>query len=236
MSNDLATTHTALIPAELAEGNEKLLAWLVKQCETVGDEEIDLRNAAKSAREAKYRWKHLDALAKKAGQQVMFYEKVKQAVEARFMLIPNLPLDSFLIRTTRKKPTGDSPSSWAVIRQQPLALPAGEGENRNPEAKVSYDHSWTDANGAEHRVYSVDSWENPVFPLAVAKSEVIDLTDRAARLKLFDEIGIVQDGAESTVWKNQRLDPIVVGRLRNPIKKRPNATFFIAWVMDWTRL
>lgn len=71
------------------------------------------------------------------------------------------------------------------------------------------------------------------FPLALAKPVLMERAAAAMGRKLFDEIGVAVD----TQWRGRRSgDPIILGRIRNPRRGRPDITFFVGWYFDPTNL
>lgn len=73
------------------------------------------------------------------------------------------------------------------------------------------------------RVVSGD-YDAPDFPFLAVKPAVLAATQNAMALRVFDEIGTVQNSAGR--------DPIIVGRLLDPRGNGRVSTFFIAWWLN----
>jgi hypothetical protein len=71
-------------------------------------------------------------------------------------------------------------------------------------------------------------YDEPDFPFALVKPAVLDATQRAMALKVFDTIGVVQNDSGR--------DPIMVGQLLDPRGNGRLVTFFIAWWLDTSTL
>jgi hypothetical protein len=67
----------------------------------------------------------------------------------------------------------------------------------------------------------------------LAKPALMQRTATAMAQKLFDEIGVAVDSSFSGRTSG---DPILLGRIRNPRRGRPDMTFFIGWYFDPSQL
>jgi hypothetical protein len=162
-----------------------------------------------------------------------FYEKIQQALEAGYVIVPNFEMNVFAIRTDASKPKQTtSTRSWEEFRQQPRMLAAGEGDYVNPLPEVFQKQ----VGQGEHTsvVYFPESFEDVDFPIALAKPALMERTAEAMAMKVFDEIGVAVD-AGSRIARGKG-DPIILGRIRNPRENRPALTFFLAWYFDPTNI
>ncbi len=235
--NELVTTDKQLIartPAELTHAHGELVKWcdqrIAEHQRTQADEEESLA----IAQERHWRRSSFKSRIKRAEKLVLFYQKVRKALEAGYFLVPNFQMDVFAIRTKRTKPRGGvkvSTGRYPSIddfTQNAEQLPAGEGEYKDPDPIVSYEKT---GEGDEKAISSwPEKWEDPAFPFELASPAVMTRTGESMAVKLFDEVGIARDG-----WGGGRGDPMILGRFTDPRPNRIGVTFFIAWGMDFDR-
>ena len=162
---------------------------------------------------------------------MLSYEKLKAAVEAGYVIVPNFPIDVFAVRVQRaKQPEKTSDSRWGGFNARPELLPAGAG--RYVDDKLLYrDESYTETiDGKEKHIrsYVTDDYDHVDFPVRLVKPAILQATQRAMALRVFDQMGTV----ENQVGR----DPIVVGRLLDPRGNRRCVTFFVAWWLDTASL
>jgi hypothetical protein len=68
------------------------------------------------------------------------------------------------------------------------------------------------------------------FPVTVAKPHILQATQKAMELRIFDRIGLVGT-------PQKRADPIIVGQIfRKEGWNETQLTFFIAWWFNWGML
>ena len=135
-------------------------------------------------------------------------------------------IDAFAIRTSRVNPSG-TPTKWKGTRfeQQAQVLPAGKGRYVDAAAATdSKTETITNKEGklVKETVYFPTDFKDVMFPMEMARPEIINATEKAMALEVFDEIGIARD------WRAGG-DPMILGRILHPKRNSAAATFFIAW-------
>lgn len=215
---------TAILPHEMVDAQNQLISWCAKKIVLCSDECVEL--AAAHDRAVKMKWKSepLHRLHLQAKKRVVYYEKVKAALEAGYYIVPNFPIDMFAIRT-KKKPTGYSNNYWALHRQDAQELPIGEGEYKNPFPIRSIS-SYKDSNNDTHHDNYAEGWDDLEFPITMAKPNIMDVSSRAMALKIFDQIGILPSA-------RKKEDPVIIGQVKLKNGSRTKlVSFMIAWHLD----
>jgi len=224
----------ALSPADMAPAQQFLADWCVKKIAALEAERTDHETNLELATE--HGWKHasVERALTRVGRQIEYYQKIKAAVDAGYVLVPNLPITLFAVRVNRmKQPERTHERTWGnAMAAHPQQLPAGVG--RYVDDQVLYrDESFTekipDKPDKTIRRYVTDEYDNVEFPMVMAKPAVMAATARAMALKIFDQLGVVQNAAPGR-------DPIVVGQLLDPRGNRRCVTFFVAWWLDTATL
>lgn len=220
-------TLLALTPTDMAGAQQDLLAWCDRKIDATRSELADMEANLELATE--HGWKHasVQSALNRTTRRIAYFEKIKAAVQAGYLIVPNFPIDIFAVRVKREKqPARTHDSDWGGFRASAEMLPAGEG--RYVDDSVKYlDQSHTEVvDGKDKRIrrYVTDEYDAVDFPVAVVKPAVMQATARAMALRIFDEMG--------TVTNTAGRDPIVVGRLLDPRGNRRCVTFFVAWWLD----
>jgi hypothetical protein len=228
----------ALSPAEMTTAHEGMLRWAESKVREMSAEIGEFQAEAKLAKENGWRSGGFERHKKIAQRRLAFYQKIIDALKAGYIVVPNFAMTAFAIRTTAESPRGGKEIyTWSTptFEQQAEVLPSGEGRYVNPEPSKE---TWTEDGGLdkegkpkELKIASPDDFVDVVFPLAVAKVQIMAATAQAMALKVFDEIGMTDE------WHGgRRGDPIVLGRLLNPRRNAPSVTFFIGWYFDARRI
>src|ERR1051326_948244 len=163
MNEDLATPNTlddltlvALTPADMVPAQSSLVAWCDKKIAAVKQELSDIETNLELATE--HGWKHRSVAAalERTKKRVLYYEKIKAAVEAGYLIVPNFPIDVFAVRVARAKQR-QATSDYAYRRDYKTAkaelLPAGEGRYVDDEVFTihqSYDETVTGDKEQHH--------------------------------------------------------------------------------------
>lgn len=156
-----------------------------------------------------------------------YYEKLKIAVREGYVIIPDLQATTIAVRVDKAKPGGaETNSLWRAQTALPQAhLPAGAGRYVDDENHVDHwtvtkkNHAGNDYQADRYAATDFD--EEIDFPMLVVKPIVLEATQKAMALSVFDRIGVV--GA-------RRKDPLVIGEILGPNGKKQ--VFFIAWWLD----
>jgi len=226
-------TLVALTPADMVPAQTALVAWCTEKVAAVKAELSDLETNLELATERGWKHASVEASLRRAQKRVLYYEKIKAAVEAGYLIVPNFPIDIIAVRVKRsKQPQEVRDSQWGGFPATAQLLPTGEG--RYVDDRVKYrDESFVEkVEGKEKHVrrYVTGDYDDVGFPVVAVKPAILQATQQAMALKIFDEIGIV------TNQPGSGKDPIVVGRLLDPRGNRRCCTFFIAWWLDTASL
>lgn len=223
----------ALAPSDLLAAQTNLVLWCDGKVTAIRRELKDLRENLKIAKDNKWRTSGLASAAMRSEKRIGFYEKIKLAVAAGYLIVPNFPVDIFAVRTTRAKPahTTSEYASSSAFNAKPQSLPAGEGryvDDRCFTKDESYDKTLPDGKMKHVARHVIDSFDDVDFPVQAVKPVVLDATQRAMALKIFDQMGMVQNRSGK--------DPIVVGQLIDPRGNGRMVTFFVAWWLNTSDL
>jgi len=219
----------ALAPSDMPAAQQALTAWCDHKIRTLGDELKEIEDHRLIATANGWKMASLTSRINLTARRVTYYEKLKAAVEAGYLIVPNMPVDVLAVRVKRATPRHAIASyeGSTNFNAEPQLLPAGEGryvDDRVFTRDISY--VATDQAGKSTKVdrYVTDQYDEPDFPWAAVKPAVLDATARAMALKIFDQIGVVTNTSGR--------DPIMVGQLLDPRGQRRCATFFLAWWLN----
>jgi hypothetical protein len=216
-------------PTEMVTAQSRMIEWATAKIAEKQEEATELQENYEIAVKNKWRSGTLKKHAQKAVKKVEYYEKVKAALEAGFFIIPNMDLDVFAMRTTRKNPTKKgSNSKWQNRDQATIANKMGEGRYVDPtpsEAVEVYKEKNKEGQLVKKGYYYADEFKDVMHPFQLAKPQVLDATGRAMALKIFDDIGIVP--------RRRGGDPMVIGRVIHREGYNDHAiSFLITWFVD----
>ena len=234
MTKEIAHVNVvALTPAEMVPAQASLVAWCGRKVQALEDEVAELELHHKLATENGWRTSVVTASLNRAAKRVTYYENMRVALEAGYLMVPNMPVDVLAVRVKRDAPVPQRrDSQWGGFAARPQAgLPAGEGRYVDDALKYQdLSHVNTkDGKQVHVREYLADEYDEGVdFPISLTKPVVLDAVARAMALKVFDRIGRVQNGGGR--------DPIYVGQLLDPRGNGRMTTFFLAWWVDTTSL
>jgi len=216
----------ALSPSEMPATQAALTDWCDEKLAQLRAEQTDLEEHLLIATSNGWRLRGLQSAINRTRRRLTFYDKVKAAVSAGFLVVPNFPVRVLAVRVDRARPrrteASYSRSSW--FDAKPDLLPAGEGGYVDDRVLFS-DHSYSEADGKggtrQVQCYVSEDYDAPDFPFAMVKPAVIRATEQAMALRLFDTIGMVENSSGR--------DPIMVGQLLDPRGNDRRITFFVAW-------
>ena len=139
---------------------------------------------------------------------MIYYAKIKAAVEAGYLIVPNFDIDVFAVRTQRRTP----PDTVGALTAQPDLSPHGQGAYVDDRCFTdsfveTVKNSYTGKDEDKTREFSTAYDYTPDIPLRGVKPIILDATQRAMALKIFDQIGVV---------KARKQDPIIVGQIVQP--------------------
>jgi hypothetical protein len=228
----------ALTPAEMVPAQQELIAWCDQTIVALKDALDELGLHQKLAIENGWRTSVVESGLNRTARRVTYYEKMKAALQAGYLLVPNMPIDVLAVRVARaKQPEQTRDSPWGRFSAEPqAALPAGKGryvDETLPQHVRHYQDLDDKGNVVQKKQWYSGDYDEVDFPIALTKPIILEAAARAMALKVFDEIGRVRNDGQSF---RSKADPILVGRLRDPRKNRLGATFFIAWWVDTSTL
>ncbi len=237
----------ARTPQEMQVAQQGLVAWAEQRLSRLHAALAECEENLAIAKKRKWKQDGWARQIKKAQARVVFYEKVKAALEAGYCIMPDLPVQLLAIRTDRRKPNSKVKSSrWQhpeddLPKIKPRALPTGEGRYVDPTPFVERWHrEEPDKDGRMVRTNfasAVDFDEELDFPMRLVKPQILDDTGRALALKLFDEIGILPAVQRKGMSAMTTSDPVVVGRIvRKEGNQRKVLTFLISWWIDTSQI
>lgn len=249
MSTELSTVTpnmqlVALTPAELPEQQAKLSDWCHAKMRELGQEYREL--SANLAIAKKNRWSRggLIRAVSRTKQRIQYYRKIRTAVQAGYLIIPNFPIELIAVRVSYDK---DGPRSkvgrWAsdVNKVSTDLLPAGEGRYVD---EIAFTHEitlpekqgekWIDVKRQRTGDYDTEV----DFPVVGVRPMIMEATSQAMKSLIFDRIGIANHSGRTQSSGQRRADPIVIGQILDPKgggaeswRVKP-VSFFIAWWLD----
>lgn len=250
MNNELATTAPAeiqhvpgedmelcaLSPGDMPKCQENLIAWCARKIGAMSRERDEFLAEWKHATAQKWKTAFYKRHLTIASKRVVFYQKIKAALEAGYYIVPNFPVTLFAIRTAKEKPaTLWTNTVWmSKFIQKAQVLPQGEGvyQSPNPIVRAGSEYEVTQQDGRKARRQDgwADEWDEMEFPVNMAKLEIMEATTRAMGIKVFDEIGMLPSD------KRRHPDPIIVGRITDPRAhgwgEKRQVSFLLAWHLD----
>jgi hypothetical protein len=231
----------ALSPHDLPAASAEILQWCQGQIIVLSQE---LREARENLRETKRRMlgspKAWQSVVKRTVMRMIYYAKIKAAVRAGYLVIPSFPAEIMAVRVGDAAPrrmVGSYPSQVNQVMAD-LTLPPGLGryvDETKPHEDRSYTLPATPQYPGEHVArYVTRSYDEHVdFPVHLVKPIVLEATERAMSLRIFDRIGVVHGKTASR--RQIKADPIVVGQIMDGARTYPRdhvISFFIAWWFD----
>lgn len=225
-------------PQQMQKAQSDLVGHFDNKLKALNTELEEAKENLRIAKERKWKRGPFEHQVDKIENNIKFYAKIKAALEAGYVIIPNFDeLDIFAIRTTRKNPkakTAQGGDGWVNIPdQQETNRPAlGEGRYVNAD---TINRTWrkdVTPAGAEKREYrtmsTAMSFDDIDFPFHLAKPQILKSTAEAMKVLAFDDIGV-------TPARNiRRGDPMIIGRIldRKVGYRRKVVSFLITWFVD----
>lgn len=218
----------ALTPAGMLEAQSDCLGWADTKLAQAKQELSLAEQNWNALNKAGLRTQPATTMMRKARARILFYEKVKAALEAGYYIIPPFDVQVFAIRTNMENPPAKRDANWWQRESNAQRLAVGEGRyvDPRPTRELVDEILEKKENGQvqKHRFFENIDWKDLDMPVRAIKPTVIEATGRALALKLFDALGIAP--------AYRSADPIIVGHLRRPDNGAP-LTFFIAWWLDF---
>lgn len=229
-------------PDQMKECNTSLINWCDAKIRELRVDHIELDAAYKSALAKKWKSSVLKRHAKLAKKRILFYGKLRTALKAGWYIVPNFPVTIFAIRTDRSRPLRIATTVQSSYTpsprkdQQTYGLPEGTGNyvSPNPVVQVRNHGEVTLGSGRKETEWHsfASDWNDVEFPMCMAKLQIMEATNRAMEIKLFDDFGVLSNAALS---RRGCGDPIIVGRILDPRSTtytKKYISFIIAWALD----
>lgn len=237
----------ALAPEDVPQQQHELIDWCTRKVHALQAEADEFEESARVAMDHNWQYKRMLAAATRAHKAALYYTKIKAAVEAGYLIVPNFDIEVMAVRVKRQhvrgRPRHESSSYGApgeprMPEVRPDLLPVGEGRYVDEASKNRLIRWTTPKPGSadpkehvHHLSITPSEFDEVDFPIVAIKPAIMNATARAMSLKIFDRIGVVT---------GRREDPLVVGQLIDPRKGqgglwgRPGkvVSFFIAWWLD----
>lgn len=216
-----------------------LKKWCILKVLELKAEVKELTEEVKIAKKNKWRTAPLKRQHKRAVARLNYYEKFKAAVNAGYHPVPNIPGATVIaIRTSKKHPKGYEITKWKDhwdLEQRTERLPKGEGEYVDPfpvAVETTFPPFKDDLGIVIQRYgYTAHEFRAPEFPMALAKSNIMEATGDAMARKIFDRIALVQGGPSGKA-STRRADPLVVGVLVDP-RSLPGYEKSVSFIIGW---
>jgi hypothetical protein len=219
---------------EMAKAQDQLIAWATNRVSSLKKELKLAKENLDIATKRKWKKGPFEGIVLKTTKRVNFYEKVEAALRAGYTIIPDMDVELFAVRTTRKKPKANtSNSSWGNLLDQKTSSPAkGEGRFVDPQAyERSKDYVKKHEPGKAPEMgivrWATEFDEEIDFPFKMARPTILNATAKAMSEKVFDEVGCLPR-------TRRQPDPVIVGRITlregSFVERRFN--FLISWFID----
>lgn len=244
--NDLVVV--ASDPQELVNSQHALIASVASKIDAARADVKEAEELIAAAKMAAIDDTAAKRLLKREQHRLMYLEKVKAALEAGYILMPNIPGDVMAIRVQRKSPEQGPqyavPANQLVrpVSEVPDALPAGEGRYVKPVPDAEVRQNWQSKPDRPLSDLTIRGFDEDIaLPVEFLKPTVVKRTGEALELKVFDEIVLVhngQTGDSRGAIRTRKGDPLVIGRIfdvgagRKVWQRRRVLSFLIAWFVD----
>ena len=215
---------------EMGLSQGRLSDWLERKRLACEGEWRELKVSVEHAEKNKWAVVSLRSAGSRAKARVTFYEKLKAAVDAGYVILPWTWFDVFAVRVVRDAAkqitSGRSKYNQPDIPNQPCDVaPIGEGKYvSNESAGIHRSGPGEPENGKPTKLYFSEAtdFKDVDFPVMAAKPSLMNATQSAMALKIFDEIGVAPN--------RRGKDPLILGCVKGPQGKK--VTFLIAWYLD----
>lgn len=214
-------------PADMIAAQHSMIEWCDGKIGATKAELEDAQRNAGAAAAAEWNggW---EKQAKLLTKKIEFYDKVKIALSEGYYIVPPFPIDLFAIRTARKTPDKKCTTShWDTHEQKAQVLQAGEGRyvSNLPEIfQREVDGPAKDGKPTTVTKYFAENFNKVDFPFALARAEIMQATQAAMALRVFDQMG--------SLPARRAPDPIICGQILMPHRGRQPLTFFVSWWLD----
>jgi hypothetical protein len=231
----------AVTATEMQSAKDQIASFLHAKTGEISKELDEMQSALAVAIKRKWAATALKNQVRSITKRKVYYDKLVDAVEAGYVIVPNMPCDIFAIRVSTDSPrtkyqqgmsTAGVRSAAPVVRdEQADSLGSGEGGYTSPirefEQTVRTEKL---EDGKTNYIVSqtIKDFQDIEFPLAAAHPVVMEAADHAMKKLIFDRIGIVPASP-----RKLRGDPIIVGQIvRRQGYDEKVVSFLIGWHLD----
>lgn len=227
---------TSETPQEMEHCQRELIQWAKGKITRLEADHTELNEAYEIAIKNKWKASTLKRHRDKVGAEIIYYQKMLGALEAGYIIVPNMPGAIFVVRTDKVCPSKTWKYYYAdAANNKPKCLPCGEGDYISGKNKTER-HDIQDQSGKTVATqYKAEEFQEVEFPMALVKPRIMEATTRAMALRIFDEFMILPSElvAAGSVRTTRSQDPIVLGCIR--MKPQPGEyrdrriSFMVAW-------
>lgn len=220
---------------EMEREQNRLVAWAENKVLEVVRERDDLQRNLDIAVQAGWSTAAIRRAIARAQKRIIFYDKIKAALEAGFQIVPDMDIEVFAVRTDKKKPAKNTrETTWGWNRgpgdQKPSGAEKGEGHYVSPGAVYEEDQKLIEDGKKTLVTTWATEFRDVDFPFALARVEVLDATKRAMASKIFDDLGVLPR-------RRRNADPMVIGRVSyRHNREEKSLSFVVAWFLDTSDL
>lgn len=230
----METSLVALTPADMAPAQQQMVAWCQEKCKALGKDLRDQRENLRLAKLHKWRSSGWSNQISKTKARMVYYAKIAAACKAGYLLVPNFEVELFAVRVDREAPDNAvRDGSWPLtLRHQaaPGLPPGGHYVGATPVIEdISDEEVGPDGKKRQVPQFYASGYGPVDFPVCLVKPMVLEATQRAMALRLFDRLGVAT---------GRKQDPVVLGQIVAPKTgySSRHVSFFIAWWLDWRML
>lgn len=238
---EFPSTLVALTPQDVAPTQQQLAGWCERKILSLWLELAEQRENLDHAKKGHWKRTGWTNAISKTQAKIAYYGKIREAVAAGYLVVPNFPVDLVAVRISGRDPkeTIDGHDHRDEHLVTPQVLGVGEGRYVGPEfLGYKEDRTLKNSDGSTRTI--MDFIPTAVqteldFPFGLVKPVILDATQHALKQKIFDRVGVVRGSKKS--------DPIVVGQILRPGQstwaRRSNpvcVSFFVAWWLDLSDL
>jgi hypothetical protein len=241
MSDELVLRPSALVALDAGDMpgvQSQLIGWCQLRIVQLGSELKDFRQNLRQAKQMHWRRSSWERLIAKTKAKMIYYVKVREAVNAGYVVIPNFPAEILAVRveegTGPRYKVGVYPTQINEAKPD-LQLPPGEGQYVDEMLPTDDRSRMGTDNKMIQRVVRTGAYnETPDFPMSLVKPIILEATQRAMAIRVFDRIGLAHGGSDMSKAR-RKSDPLVVGQILDPADqyRQKRVTFFVAW---WVRV
>jgi hypothetical protein len=226
-------------PAEMVEAQNATIGAIKLKMEHAQTELADAVETLRSLEAAGMATSVAGRMEKRAQSRVDFLTKALQALEAGYVIVPEMPSEVVAIRVRRRPrhqhETAHGNYTPSINPGKAEALPAGEGEYVDPipVTKIEKFHE-NQGDGTLTRTHRMTTgeWDTEIaLPVEFLRPTVVQRTSKVMMRKIFDEIAVIGASGTFTGARAKKADPMVVGSVIDHVAKR-KLWFLVAWFVD----